>query len=68
MKIITEQIKQTIIKEIASKIFKECIKEIEKEISVVRWRPPYSMSEYHVDGLTMAINIIKAIQKKKYSQ
>lgn len=61
MEINSEQIKRTIIKETLG----ECIREIEKEIESDKLKA-FTVSQFYINGLVRAINIIKEIKRERY--
>lgn len=66
MEIITEQIRQTIIKEITEETLDECIKEINKEIEQEKGDSvAYTVSQFYLNGLTKAREIINKIKQEK---
>ena len=65
MEIITEQIRQTIVKEIAGETLNKCIEGIDKEINAGKLHP-YPLFQHHRDGLTMAKNIIREIALDRF--
>lgn len=67
MEIITEQIRQTIIKEITREILGECFEEINKEIEreeTVGWSG-WRVSQFYINGLVRAKEIINKIKQDK---
>lgn len=70
MEIIAEQIRQAIIKEITREIFEECINEIDKEIEIGRLEIKSNRTcehyQYYLDGMVMAQNVIRILEKEKY--
>ena len=65
MEVITEQIRQTIIKEIEQEILEECIIKIGKEIRKEELTG-CEVSRFYINGLTRSIDIIGEIKRERH--